>query len=70
MKNPNRSIDDAIQRLKQAFALVLHWPLDLIHVEKINVSSFSCKFMTCPCVCQLEVFQLIGCFRIAAVDLL
>ncbi|XP_070200024.1 receptor-type tyrosine-protein phosphatase R-like [Littorina saxatilis] len=36
VKNPNRSIDDAMQRMRQAFAQVLDWPADLIHVEKIN----------------------------------
>ena len=46
VKNPNRSIDDVIWRLKQAFAQVLHWPLDLIHVEKIKVSSLGHHFMS------------------------
>lgn len=34
----NRSIDTTILRLKMALSIELPWPIEDIHVEKINVS--------------------------------
>ena len=38
MKAPNRSIDDVVSELRNAFAYVLKWPVKNIRVDKISVS--------------------------------
>ena len=45
IRNPNRSIDESMDQLKKALSSVVPWPMNGIHVEKINVSTL-CLFQS------------------------